>query len=206
MKKHLQLVVLTSVCILLAAGALAAITYEYDRLHRLVRVTYDDGAVIVYEYDAVGNRILRVTNTDPNTVYLAVHVSPPGWNPVTRDPDLTWYPLNTQVTLTAHVWPGSFGGWTGDVPPGQQYTNPLLLIMDDYKSVTLYVLVRAGDLNCDGTVDFGDINPFVLYLSNFPAWQAAYPECPAENGDINGDGDYPSFGDINPFVALLAGA
>jgi YVTN family beta-propeller protein len=62
-----------------------------------------------------------------------------------------------------------------------------------------------GDLDCDGTVGFGDINPFVLYLSNFAAWQATYPDCPATNGDINGDGLYPSFGDINPFVALLSG-
>ena len=63
----------------------------------------------------------------------------------------------------------------------------------------------VGDLNCDGTVDFADINPFVLYLSNYSAWQAAYAGCPPENGDINNDGTYPSFGDINPFVALLSG-
>ncbi len=66
--------------------------------------------------------------------------------------------------------------------------------------------VIAGDLNCHGTVNFGDINPFVLYLSDFAAWQTAYPGCPAENGDINGDGLFPDFGDINPFVALLSGA
>jgi hypothetical protein len=67
-------------------------------------------------------------------------------------------------------------------------------------------VVPAGDLNCDGVVDFGDINPFVLYLSNFLTWQQTYVDCPAENGDINGDGLYPDFGDINPFVALLTGA
>ena len=60
-----------------------------------------------------------------------------------------------------------------------------------------------GDLNCDGVVDFGDINPFVMFLSNYTAWQAAFPGCPATNGDINGDGVYPDFADINPFVALL---
>jgi hypothetical protein len=65
----------------------------------------------------------------------------------------------------------------------------------------------VGDLNCDGSVDFGDINPFVLYLSNFAAWQTAFPGCNPLNGDINGDGTYgqASFGDINPFVALLSG-
>jgi len=62
----------------------------------------------------------------------------------------------------------------------------------------------AGDLNCDGLVGFGDINPFVLLLSNPAAWQATYPDCPILNGDINGDGAV-DFGDINPFVALLSG-
>jgi hypothetical protein len=62
---------------------------------------------------------------------------------------------------------------------------------------------RPGDLNCDGVVDFGDINPFVLYLSQYGVWQNTYPDCDPRVGDINGDGTYPSFGDINPFVALL---
>jgi hypothetical protein len=68
----------------------------------------------------------------------------------------------------------------------------------------------VGDLNCDGTYgaqSFGDINPFVLYLSNFASWQATYPNCDPRVGDINGDGTYGpnSFGDINPFVTLLSG-
>ena len=62
-----------------------------------------------------------------------------------------------------------------------------------------------GDLNSDGSVNFKDINPFVLFLSSFSNWQAAYPGCLPQNGDINGDGTYPSFRDINPFVALLSG-
>ncbi len=65
--------------------------------------------------------------------------------------------------------------------------------------------IHPGDLNCDGSVGFGDINPFVLYLSNFAAWQTTYSGCPPQNGDINADGSYPSFDDINPFVALLSG-
>jgi thiol-disulfide isomerase/thioredoxin len=68
-------------------------------------------------------------------------------------------------------------------------------------------LYQVGDINCDGSVDFNDINPFVLYLSNFGAWQAEFPTCPPVVGDINGDGTYgqASFLDINPFVALLSG-
>jgi hypothetical protein len=54
-------------------------------------------------------------------------------------------------------------------------------------------------------VNFEDINPFVLFLSNFSAWQTTYHACPPQNGDINDDGTYPAFQDINPFVALLSG-
>ncbi len=61
-----------------------------------------------------------------------------------------------------------------------------------------------GDLNCDGAVDFYDINPFVLLLSDPQAWQQQYPRCHRLNGDCNADGQV-NFEDINPFVALLAG-
>jgi len=61
----------------------------------------------------------------------------------------------------------------------------------------------VGDVNCDGQIDFVDINAFVLYLSNQAAWLATYPSCPPENGDIDGNGTYPAFTDINPFVTLL---
>jgi len=63
--------------------------------------------------------------------------------------------------------------------------------------------VVPGDVNCDGAVNFGDINPFVLILTSPDAWQVMYPDCPMANGDIDGDGDV-DFGDINPFVTLLS--
>jgi len=68
---------------------------------------------------------------------------------------------------------------------------------------------RPGDLNCDGQVDFADINPFVLALSDWERWKQLHPDCPPINADINGDGQYGGtngFGDINPFVNLLSGA
>jgi hypothetical protein len=65
------------------------------------------------------------------------------------------------------------------------------------------VQVCPGDLNCDGEVDFSDINPFVLRLSNPAAYAATYPDCPDGNGDINGDTTV-GFTDINPFVALMS--
>jgi hypothetical protein len=58
---------------------------------------------------------------------------------------------------------------------------------------------RSGDVNGDGLVGFGDINPFVAVLAH-PAQATAEQRCAA---DINRDG-YVTFGDINPFVSLLA--
>jgi len=38
-----------------------ATTYEHDALNRLTRVVYDEGTVIEYTYDAVGNRTRRIS-------------------------------------------------------------------------------------------------------------------------------------------------
>jgi hypothetical protein len=54
-----------------------------------------------------------------------------------------------------------------------------------------------GDLNCDGRIDFADINPFVAALSGSTP-------CNEYNADVNGDGEV-NFNDINPFVLLLTG-
>ena len=59
-----------------------------------------------------------------------------------------------------------------------------------------------GDANCDGHVDFNDINPFVLALSGADGYYTEYPECDWLNADCNADGSV-DFDDINAFVALL---
>jgi hypothetical protein len=64
--------------------------------------------------------------------------------------------------------------------------------------------IELGDLNCDGVVNFDDINPFILALSDPAGYAAAYPGCDILSGDCNGDGAV-NFDDINAFVALLGG-
>ena len=59
-----------------------------------------------------------------------------------------------------------------------------------------------GDVNCDGRVDFDDINPFVLALTGAEGYYGEYPECDWLNADCNQDGSV-DFDDINPFVELL---
>jgi hypothetical protein len=61
-----------------------------------------------------------------------------------------------------------------------------------------------GDMNCDGVLDGGDIDPFFLALQDPQLWQQQNPGCPLSNGDINGDGAVDG-GDIDPFFALLQG-
>ncbi|MEW6251085.1 MAG: hypothetical protein AB1716_10590, partial [Planctomycetota bacterium] len=63
---------------------------------------------------------------------------------------------------------------------------------------------KPGDLNCDGRINFDDINPFVLALSDPQGYAAAFPDCTIRNGDTNLDGRV-NFDDINPFVRLLTG-
>ena len=65
-----------------------------------------------------------------------------------------------------------------------------------------------GDLNCDGTMNNFDIDPFVLALTSasqvppFDDYYELYPDCDGMLADINGDGTVNNF-DIDPFVELL---
>lgn len=66
----------------------------------------------------------------------------------------------------------------------------------------------GGDANCDGALDFKDINYFVAALIGEGTWAAAWPEGdpPCDftcANDVNGDG-VVDFGDINAFVLLLS--
>ncbi len=70
---------------------------------------------------------------------LTVNPSPYGTvaaSPASSNGDGT-YPLDEEVTLTATPAPGfTFHSWTGDVPAGHGFDNPLVLTMDDNRAVT----------------------------------------------------------------------
>jgi hypothetical protein len=60
-----------------------------------------------------------------------------------------------------------------------------------------------GDLNCDGVVNYDDIDRFVLALSDPAGYAAGYPDRRRLNGDCNCDG-FVDFDDISAFVAILS--
>lgn len=59
-------------------------------------------------------------------------------------------------------------------------------------------------MDLSGTIDFGDINPFVLGITNPTLYESTYGVPPARTGDLDCNGAL-DFGDINLFVAALAG-
>lgn len=63
--------------------------------------------------------------------------------------------------------------------------------------------VVPGDLDCNGLVDFDDIDPFVLALSGETGYTEMFPDCNWLNADCNGD-EHVDFDDINAFVAVLS--
>ncbi len=81
---------------------------------------------------------------------------------------------------------------------GEDTWDVASLVVDDR------VAILPGDLNCDGVVSVGDINPFVLALTDPAAYAAQFPECDILAGDCSGD-DQVTVGDINCFVDLVTG-
>lgn len=71
----------------------------------------------------------------------------------------------------------------------------------------LYPLMQPfllGDMNCDGIVDFFDIDPFRTALDGEDVFYEQYPEGCYFHGDVNQDGVIDFF-DIDPFVELITG-
>lgn len=78
---------------------------------------------------------------------------------------------------------------------GESGTRKVILLNSD-------ALEKIADINCDNSIDFGDINPFVSAIQGEVDYYLEYPDCNWLNADCNEDGTI-SLGDINPFVDIL---
>lgn len=113
--------------------------------------------------------------------------------------------LDGQFEVTCPMWVHS-GGETdfrigdradGSTDRGEAYWDDLEITQG-----------ARGDLNCDGSINGLDIDPFVLALTSTPPGYAEYyaeqPDCDVFSADCNEDGSINGL-DIDPFVALLVG-
>jgi hypothetical protein len=61
------------------------------------------------------------------------------------------------------------------------------------------------DMDLSGTIDFDDVDPFVLGLNDPIGYAASFGQSPSVAGDTDLDGDF-DFDDVPGFVDLLAGS
>jgi hypothetical protein len=73
----------------------------------------------------------------------------------------------------------------------------------DIPSLTAWGPLHLGDTNCDGRLDFGDIDAFTLAITDPAGYAFTYPSCDRNHADCNGDNEI-TFDDIDSFVSYLA--
>ena len=121
----------------------------------------------------------------------------PDGTPVVRERNwLSFQPGEIRVCTSCHGM--SQFDQAGQLPP----TNPPLALRDllEYWQGSNGIL--RGDTNCDGGLDFFDIDPFILAPFDPSGYAAAHPTCDLDSADLNADSAV-NFFDIDPFVDCL---
>ncbi|MCG3128177.1 MAG: hypothetical protein CHACPFDD_03053 [Phycisphaerae bacterium] len=73
-----------------------------------------------------------------------------------------------------------------------------------YRDYICNFAASPGDVNCDGSVNGFDVDPFALALSSPAQYALDFPCCDISKADVNLDGSINGF-DVDPFVELLLG-
>jgi uncharacterized membrane protein len=120
--------------------------------------------------------------------------------------DEGYFALGSLIDPSQGEWYIQYGGANGInnarqivAAARQGFSGPIGAVL-----LSPVVASLPGDLNCDSVVDVGDIDAFVLRLCNQAAYTAAYPGCPDENGDLNGNGAVAGE-DVSAFVVAMIG-
>ena len=142
------------------------------------------------------------TELDDDLVVAVTNNGGASWTTVESISDRqTWtyveWKVSDYVTPTAQV---QVRFTVNDTSPG----SLMEALVDDF-SVSGYVcdgpVLCPGDLSCNGTVGYEDIDLFVEALG-FPGGAGWTHDCPWLNGDCTGDSDV-TYADIDPFVARI---
>ena len=113
---------------------------------------------------------------------------------VPRDPP---YPPLFSLPRWAEFAPGATSASATPIPA--HATNAVALPLS---AIYRPPPAARADTNCDGNVDFFDIDPFLLALFNAAAYTAAFPNCSLLSADCNNDQNVDFF-DIDPFLNCL---
>jgi hypothetical protein len=89
-------------------------------------------------------------------------------------------------------------GW----PYDEFYADGHLFVADDTGGLAILAVHFPGDLNCDGSFDAFDIEPFIDVMLDPVGFAADYPDCEQRLADMNGDGVVDGR-DVDPFVRAL---
>ncbi len=177
-----------------AQGALFAPDLDFPQQ---VVVLEDDSVIIVSSIGANGVEGVWHLNSDGTTrAFISTE-------PIEEQVPRGAYPLDDGGYLLAtsigvfRVTDNGGGGWN--------FESMLAGVSAQYVTALPSAAGVAADMNCDGNVDFFDIDPFILALFDPVAYAAAFPNCNIANADVNGDGDV-NFFDIDGFVACIFGA
>lgn len=190
--------------------------YYYDALHCRTRAIFDrhmlrmthrrlDETVAPASNYTITAFIHDHSATGLITDQLRVHwrtAADPAWQ------NIPLVPTATPDNYTAQI-PGPLTGHTVDYyltaadNSGRAESLPRSAPAGFYTFTVAPPDYPTGDLNCDGSVNFDDISPFVVALSGESAYEAAFPNCLWLNADCNND-DTVNFDDINPFVQLIS--
>ncbi len=186
-----------------------------DNKDQQIGDSWGDGNHIHWDYGAATAEVFG-RGTIPGSVVASTH--PTGWyrtevkipRALPAGAAYTWYPagVGTPVVDGLTLWPGHVIGLSLTVSNysgsnGGEFSGIWTGLFETHAYVD-FVLQLPGDANCDGAVDFDDINPFVAALVSREGYESLYPECTWFDGDCNDDGTV-DFDDINPFVTLLVG-
>ena len=140
-------------------------SFEYDANNRLTKVTYSNGMIVKYSYDALGNRLSKNVSVSGTTYTISVLASPSSSGRVTGGG--TYY-KGTTMELKAIANSGYlFSEWSDGV-----LDNPRSLTVNGNVSLTATFVVDngntelAGDIVVDGVVDSKDLKAIVeAYLA-----------------------------------------
>jgi YD repeat-containing protein len=180
-----KLISLTVTLILLVSTQILAKTtsYQYDRLNRLTHVERDNGTVILYQYDTLGNRSSKVVTSNSNISANFSSNSTSGTAPLTVS-----FNDQSNGSITSWLWYFGDGNTSTEQNPVHTYTeqgnHTVTLTVEngssetDTKIQTDYIEVQEGveDTDGDGVLDDQDN---CLFMHN--------PDQIDANGDGVGD-------------------